>query len=215
MDMLALVLVIVALAAGAGLGWFFGSRPVAEWRTRHSERDAEAKALDEKFRAAIADLATMSERAERAASLESDLRAVRLETDALRVRIAEAERDRHNLAEREKLLTEAREALGKEFEALGNKALEGAQARFLERANERFEASEKANAEKIRALLSPVGERLDTYRKQVEELEGALAIGEAGAGESVLRGRQHAFAQCRVTLLRVAPSAIGGSMAGQ
>ncbi len=193
MDMLAFIVAFVALVLGTALGWFFGSRPVADWRARHAERDAEAKALDEKFRSAIAELATMSERAERAAALDADLRAARQEADGLRVKIAEAARDRHNLAEREKLLVEAREALGKEFEALGNKALEGAQARFLERANERFEASEKANAEKIRALLSPVGERLDTYRKQVEELEAKRvdAFGQlSGLIEGMRKGQE-------------------------
>ena len=41
------VIAIVALLAGAGLGWFLGSRPVAEWKARHGERDAEARGLKE------------------------------------------------------------------------------------------------------------------------------------------------------------------------
>ena len=49
MDTTAALLILAALAVGAGLGWFFGSRPVAEWRTRHAERD-------EEFRKAVAEL---------------------------------------------------------------------------------------------------------------------------------------------------------------
>lgn len=162
---------VIGLLAGAGLGWFFGSRPAADWRARHAERDAEAKTLDEKFRAAIAELATMSERADRAAALERQLGETRGQVESLRVSVAELNKDRANLAEREALLREAREELGKQFEALGTKALEGAQARFLERANERFTESEKTNAEKIKALLDPVGARLKAYEEQVAALE--------------------------------------------
>jgi DNA recombination protein RmuC len=49
MDTTAALLVLAALAVGAGLGWFFGSRLAAEWRTRHAERE-------EEFRKAAAEL---------------------------------------------------------------------------------------------------------------------------------------------------------------
>ncbi|RVQ65954.1 DNA recombination protein RmuC [Croceicoccus ponticola] len=171
MDSLALLFVIVAICTGLGIGWYLGSRPVADWRARHAERDAEARALDDKFRTAIAELATMSERADHAGALDTQLREARLQVEALRVSVAELNKDRANLAEREMLLKEARAELGKQFEAMGVKALEGAQARFLERANERFTESEKTNAEKIKALLDPVGDRLKRYEDQVEKLE--------------------------------------------
>ncbi|WP_066551955.1 DNA recombination protein RmuC [Croceicoccus bisphenolivorans] len=171
MDILALILVIVALVIGIGIGWFLGSRPLADWRTRHAGLEGELRERDEKFRTAIAELATMSERADRAAGLDEALRDARLQNDGLRVQVAELNKDRANLAEREALLKEAREELGKQFEAMGVKALEGAQARFLERANERFTESEKTNAEKIRTLLEPVGARLKAYEEQVAALE--------------------------------------------
>lgn len=67
------VFAILALVVGLGAGWFFGSRPVAEWRNRHESRDREARELDEKFRAAIRDLASASERASRADDLSQAL----------------------------------------------------------------------------------------------------------------------------------------------
>jgi len=171
MDLLIIAVFALALIIGAALGWFFGSRPVAEWRARHGERDGEAKALDEKFRKVIADLATMSERAERVAPLAKSLEDTQSEAAALKAEIAALRRDHANFAEREILLKDAREALTKEFEALGHRALEGAQNRFLERANERFSASEKASADKLKALLDPVGARLKAYEEQVSALE--------------------------------------------
>ncbi|WP_170235007.1 DNA recombination protein RmuC [Croceicoccus sediminis] len=171
MEITAIILVIVALVIGLGLGWYLGGRPVADWRERHAGVAAELKDRDDKFRAAIAELATMSERADKAAALDEQLRDARVQVEGLRVQVAELNKDRANLAEREALLKEAREELGKQFEAMGVKALEGAQARFLERANERFSESEKTNAEKIKALLDPVGARLKAYEDQVAALE--------------------------------------------
>ena len=43
MDPLSVVLLIGAMIAAIALGWFFGSRPVADWKTRHEERDTAAK----------------------------------------------------------------------------------------------------------------------------------------------------------------------------
>lgn len=55
-----IIILLLGLAVGAALGWFFGSRPVADLRERLSARDAEVKELDEKFRRAITELATLS-----------------------------------------------------------------------------------------------------------------------------------------------------------
>ena len=46
-----------------------------------------------------------------------------------------------------------------------------AQEAFLARASERFGHSEKTSEEKLRALLDPVGKRLEAYEKQVAALE--------------------------------------------
>jgi DNA recombination protein RmuC len=75
----ATVALIAGLAAGLFAGWFFGSRPAAEWRQRHAARDAEARELDEKFRRAITELASASERANRSDALAEALDRARLE----------------------------------------------------------------------------------------------------------------------------------------
>jgi len=214
MDIATLTFVFLALLVGLAAGWFFGSRPLAEWRARFAERDGEARALDEKFRASIAELATMSERAERAADAERARDDARGQVEMLRVQVAELQKDRANLAEREALLKEAREELGKQFEAMGVKALEGAQARFLERANERFAESEKTNEAKIKALLDPVGEKLKHYEEQVTALEAKRvdSFGQlAGVIEQMRLGQEQVRAEAMRlgNSLRNAPKARG------
>lgn len=73
------VAALFALVVGLGAGWFFGSRPAAEWRQRHETRDREARDLDERFRAAIRDLAGATERASRADDLAASLERTRAE----------------------------------------------------------------------------------------------------------------------------------------
>jgi len=209
------VVAILALVVGLGAGWFLGSRPAVDWRNRHETRDREARELDEKFRAAIRDLASASERASRADELSDALERTRVEhnqamdltrrshgdamerlrselseilersriahaakiealSDELRVKaeqLATFQEKSANFDEQKRLLIEAQEALRKEFENAGAKVLAGAQEAFLSRAGARFEESEKANAERIRTLLAPVGERLKSYEEQVATLE--------------------------------------------
>ncbi len=65
MDPVVLALIVLALVMG-GVGYWLGQRPVAEWRDRHAQRDAEAKEIDEKFRRAVIDLENATVRADRA-----------------------------------------------------------------------------------------------------------------------------------------------------
>ncbi|WP_128892103.1 DNA recombination protein RmuC [Erythrobacter sp. HKB08] len=164
MDAVSIALIFVALLVGAGIGWFVGSRPAADWKSRFEGRDGEAKELDEKFRKAIVDLENASVRAERADELERKLDGTREELTALKAQAAGFE-------EQKRLLEESREKLLKEFENTGAKVLDGVQAKFLEQASERFGHAEKSSEEKIKALLTPVGERLKKYEEQVETLE--------------------------------------------
>ena len=55
-----IIILLLGLGVGTLLGWFFGSRPLADLRERLSSSDVEAKEQDEKFRRAIAELATLS-----------------------------------------------------------------------------------------------------------------------------------------------------------
>ena len=162
--LLALIVLVAGLAAGAIAGWFIGSRPAADWKARHAERDAEAKELAEKLSRMAPELATMSDRAARADELAARLDAARDENTALKAQAAGFE-------EQKRLLEESREKLLKEFENTGAKVLGAAQERFLERASERFGHSEKTSEEKLKALLDPVGKRLEAYEKQVAALE--------------------------------------------
>ena len=142
----AAILILVAALIAGGLGWFVGSRPAAEWKARHAERDAEAKELSEKLARMAPELATMSERAARADALAENL-------DRAREELATLKAERAGFEEQKKLLEESRDRLLKEFENTGAKVLGAAQEKFLERANERFGHSEKTSEEKIRELL--------------------------------------------------------------
>lgn len=164
MDTSAVIFIIVALIAGLAIGWFVGGRPVAEWRARHSEREAEVKEHAERLSRMAPELATMSERAARADALAEQL-------DAARAANARFAAERAGFEEQKRLLEESREKLLKEFENTGAKVLGIAQERFLERAAERLGHSEKASEEKLKALLEPVGARLKAYEDQVGALE--------------------------------------------
>ena len=164
MDMAALAFATIALVAGLALGWFLGSRPVADWRARHGERESECKTLTDRLSAMVPELATMSERAARADALAEQL-------DLARAENARFAAERAGFDEQKRLLEESREKLLKEFENTGAKVLGMAQERFLERAAERLGHSEKASEEKLKALLEPVGARLKAYEEQVGALE--------------------------------------------
>ncbi|MDT0575575.1 DNA recombination protein RmuC [Croceicoccus sp. F390] len=73
MDLIIAIIIIAALLIGAAAGWFVGAKSSAAWRDRHAEAETRARDLDDRFRAAIGELATMSERAARAGELEQRL----------------------------------------------------------------------------------------------------------------------------------------------
>lgn len=181
-QLLSIIALVLGLALGAGLGWFFGTRPLADMRQRFAERDAEARELDGKFRQAIMDLAGASERASRADALAAQLDearrdhaatvdTLRREQAGLSAQLAELKANAAHFEEQKRLLLAAQEALKKEFEAAGAKVLESAQEAFLKRAQDRFSESEKTSAERLRTLLEPVGQRLASYEAQVSKLE--------------------------------------------
>lgn len=185
--------VLLGLVFGAALGWFLGSRPVADLSERLLVRDGEARALDDKFKAAIRDLAAASERAERADALTDELAAVRSSREDLAAELATLKANAAHFDEQKRLLVAAQDGLKKEFEAAGARVLESAQEAFLARAAERFSVSEEKNEARIKALLEPVGQRLASYEETVGKLEKARvdSFGQlAGVIEEVRKGQE-------------------------
>ncbi|MBM3596269.1 MAG: DNA recombination protein RmuC, partial [Alphaproteobacteria bacterium] len=162
---------MLGLITGGGIGWFVGSRLAAELRQRWLVRDGEARDLDERFKAAIRDLAAASEKASRADVLAGELAVERQAGEAARVELERLKADASHFEEQRKLLVEAREKLLQEFQNTGSAVLGKAQNAFLKAATERFGHAEKASEEKIKSLLAPVGERLKKYEETVETLE--------------------------------------------
>ena len=193
MDFMTALIPLLAAVLGIALGWFAGSRPVAEWRARHAERDGEARALDDRFKAAIRDLAGASERATHAETLAAGLDAERHAHGTARAELATLREKTANFDEQFRLLREAEERMRKEFENAGAKVLAGAQEVFLARAQERFEVSERQSAERLKTLLAPVDQRLKSYEEQVTALEKQRVEGFsqlAGVIEEVRKGQE-------------------------
>ena len=165
------VIVVFALALGALLGWWLASRPVEDLRARLAQADAAGRDLDDRFKAAIRDLAAASERAERVDAMQDELAAVRQSRDTLAGDLATLRANAAHFEEQKRLLLAAQEGLKKEFENAGAKVLERAQEALMAQAKERLAASEEKSAEKIKALLQPVGDRLKSYEEQVQKLE--------------------------------------------
>ncbi|MFN3989893.1 MAG: DNA recombination protein RmuC [Erythrobacter sp.] len=191
------ILAILSLFLGLGVGgavcWLLASRPVADLRERLSATQDALAAREAEFKRAVAELgeaqiqvAALGERAGRADELAAQL-------DALREENARFRAERAGFEEQKRLLEESRANLLKEFENTGAAVLNRAQEAFLKRAEERLVHSEKASEEKLKALLSPVGEKLASYEKQVAELEARRtdAFGQlAGLIQSMREGQE-------------------------
>jgi DNA recombination protein RmuC len=187
------ILSIIALLAGAALGWFLASRPLADLRVRLAAAEAAGLEGEARFARAIAELgearvevAALGERAARADGLAQQLDAAREENARFRA-------ERAAFEEQKRLLEESRSGLLKEFENTGAAVLNRAQEAFLKRAEERLGHSEKASEEKLKALLSPVGEKLANYERQVADLEAKRtdAFGQlAGLIQSMKEGQE-------------------------
>ncbi|MDY7098625.1 MAG: DNA recombination protein RmuC [Pseudomonadota bacterium] len=172
---LTLVTLVIGLGLGGFLGWFSASRPVADLRDRLSGAEGTARDAEAQLGQTRIELSTMKERAGRAQILEQERDAERTKRMALSERLAQietsaSERERA-FAEQKQALVEAREAMLSQFKATGAEVLKANQDEFLKRAEARFRESEATGEAKIKALLSPVGERLEKYERQVETLE--------------------------------------------
>ncbi|HWU02452.1 MAG TPA: DNA recombination protein RmuC [Novosphingobium sp.] len=206
--------VILGLAAGLALGWFLWARGVAEWRLRAETREREGRETEERFRAAIRDLAAMSERAARADDLARDLAQAAAQREDLRAQLAKFQANAAHFEEQQRLLLESQARLQAEFERAGARVLEQAQESFLARAEARFAESEKTNAERIHTVLAPVSERLHRYEEQVQALEARRvdAFGQLLGQIEQMRAGQEAVRAEAMRLgnsLRNAPKARG------
>ncbi len=174
-----MILIFAGLAVGFALGvavvWFFVSKSAAELRERLDSRESEFKHAIAELGEAKVELSAANERAARADTLTEELERARCDRASLAERLAaletsSSEREKA-FAEQKQMLSEAREELTNQFKAAGAEVLRQNQEAFLRRADERFKQSEEAGEQKIKALLNPVGERLEKYEKQVETLE--------------------------------------------
>ena len=201
---LLVVTLVLGLLAGLAGGWFLASRPLADLRARLAAGEAAAAEREAKFARAIAELgearieiAGLKERAGQADGLLARLDSVQADRAGLAERLAalesaSAEREKA-FAEQKSALLAAQDSLRKEFENAGSRVLEQAQRAFLERADARFRQSEEAGEAKIKALLSPVGEKLANYERQVADLEAKRtdAFGQlAGLIQSMKEGQE-------------------------
>ena len=151
MDVTALVIALAALCLGGLIGWLLAGRQAGALK---AERDG----LSERFKAAVTDLAAEAE-ARKAADLKlaSLLAEQRARDEAHEAQIAQ--------------LRDAQTALTAQFREVGQAMLGEAQKAFLERAEQRFKQSEETAGQNLKALLSPVHERLQKYEEAVGKVE--------------------------------------------
>jgi len=151
MDSPLLIVGVIALLLGGLIGWLLAGRQAGALK---AERDG----LSERFRAAVTDLAAEAE-ARKAADLQlSALLAEQKARDAAHdAQIAQ--------------LQGAQAALTAQFREVGQAMLGEAQKAFLERADERFRQSEESAGQNLKALLTPVHDRLQKYEEAVGKVE--------------------------------------------
>jgi DNA recombination protein RmuC len=143
--------VLAAIIIGAGLGWWANGRSIAPLREENTRLREEGAAT--------------------ATDLRTALDGVRDERDAAQQELAALKADAKNHEKQIAQLLEAKEALAAQFSEVGTKLLGEAQKAFLERADERFNQAGEMNAERLKQLMKPVGERLKAYEEQVGKVE--------------------------------------------
>ncbi|MBO9623256.1 MAG: DNA recombination protein RmuC [Sphingomonas sp.] len=164
MEPLAIVLILVALLGGLALGWVLASRGVAELRV---ERDRYAS----DFKAAIADLVAVEERAKDVPTLREEVALLRDERDIARLELTAARARENAFEERLAEFKGAREMMAGQFRELASTMLGETQKVFLERAEARFSQSGEQNEAKLKALLQPVESTLKRYEEGLQRVE--------------------------------------------
>lgn len=129
----------------------------------------------------------------RLAAREEDFKRAVAELGASQIENATLKANAENFDKQIAQLNAARQELLNQFKATGGEVLAKAQEEFLRRADERFRQSEEAGEQKLKALLSPVGEKLQSYEKQVAEMEARRvdAFGQlSGVIEEMRKGQE-------------------------
>ncbi|MGA1798575.1 DNA recombination protein RmuC [Sphingomonas sp. 4RDLI-65] len=148
------IIAVLALAAGILLGWLLASRRAA----------------------------TLASELAVAQTKVADVDLIRTTRDAVERERNEAQRDLARLQaqseERQaahlvtlRQLKDANDAMTAQFGAAAAKALEVAQAQFLERADARFRQSEESAGLNLKSMLQPVSDRLQRYEEGVAKVE--------------------------------------------
>jgi DNA recombination protein RmuC len=141
------IVAVLAVAAGLLVGWLFASRGSAAVAGELAV--ARARAADMEIVRAARD------------SVEAERNAAHRELAALRAQTEE----------RDAAHARAIAALDAQFAAAAAKALETAQAQFLERADARFRQSEETAGQNLKSMLQPVSDRLQRYEEAVGKVE--------------------------------------------
>lgn len=175
----------------------------------HDALAAEMGAVREERDALAAQFAAAQERAADADRMRAELATLRADREALRAELERMKADAENFAEQKRLLIEAQESLRKEFENAGHKVLERAQEAFLTRANARFAESEKSSEARLKAVLEPVGARLEKYEQQVQELE-AKRVDAFGQLSGLIEGMRQGQEAVRTAALQLGNSLRNG-----
>ena len=177
-----LIVAFAALAIGVLLGWLLGARPVAAARAELSNAAERAQRLEievgrlrgfeGEFAAAQAQIDLLRPmRLELEKERDEALRrgeAAREDLAALTARHAEQTREH---AERLQELKEVRDSLPLHFGEVAKRALDEAQTKFLQRADERFKESEATAGQGLKALLAPVETTLKRYEEGLGRIE--------------------------------------------
>ncbi len=169
--LLPIIIAIITLLIGLAIGWFVGTRPIAALRAEQQEADAEVKALNERLLTELRGMEALKQNAERADALSEQVETLRQEREQIGQDNARLKANAANHEKQVAQLSQQREELVRQFGNVGNKLLEEAREKFLERANERFSQSEEKSEERIKALLHPVGAKLTAYEQQIERVE--------------------------------------------
>jgi len=168
MDLMLFAYAVGALVVGLMIGWWFAARPAAALLVQRDLAVADlAKLRDD-------DVLNRLKLTEVEADRRNDRERLALldhpETgrDALALKLATIEAQQ---AERDRQFEERKTQLETQFAAVAGRALETAQAQFLQRADERFAAQKELSETGMKALLAPVAETLVRYEASLTDIE--------------------------------------------